>query len=190
MGYQSIATGALIGWELLQREAHIYIRFMADHYRPPAHPDHIYVVNYKTSTGSWEPLLSANGKPLYPELMAELDEMKTLRPTGGLMLRRDGGGLPWATKGEMLTHFARVAKKIIRAAGLRDELTFTSFGRHGGGTEANDSGLTETQLKQKGQWKSPAAMARYLHRDDQGKQEAQERRLKLRAKRAKQAAKK
>jgi hypothetical protein len=69
-------------------------------------------------------------------------------------------------------------------------LTFTSFGRHGGGTEANDSGLTETQLKHRGQWKTKAAMGRYLHRDDQGKQEAQEKRIKLRAKRARQAAKK
>jgi hypothetical protein len=122
--------------------------------------------------------------------MAELDAIKALRPTGGLMLRRDGSGLPWATKGEMLTHFARVVKTIVRAAGLRDELTFTSFGRHGGGTEANHSGLTETQLKQKGQWSSKAAMGHYLHDDDQAKQEAQEKRLKLRAKRAKQAAKK
>jgi hypothetical protein len=190
MGYQSIATGALIGWELLQREAHIYIRFMAEHYRPPAHPDHVYVVDYKTGTGAWEPLFNTKGKPLYPELMAELDAMKALRPTGGLMLRRDGSGLPWATKGEMLTHFARVVKTIIRAAGLRDELTFTSFGRHGGGTEAQDSGLTDAQLRQKGQWTTTAAMGRYLHRDDQGKQEAQEKRIKLRAKRARQAAKK
>ena len=41
MGYPSLATGVLIGWELLQRKAHIFIRFMADHYRPesrrPAH---------------------------------------------------------------------------------------------------------------------------------------------------------
>jgi hypothetical protein len=192
MGYQSIATGALHGWELVQREAHIYIRFMAEHYRPPAHPDHVWVVNYKTKveSGSWEPLFNGRGKPLYPELMAELDAMKALRPTGGLMLRRDGSGLPWATKGEMLTHFARVVKTIIRAAGLRDELTFTSFGRHGGGTEANDSGLTETQLKQKGQWSSKAAMGRYLHSDDQAKQEAQEKRIKLRVKRAKRTAKK
>jgi hypothetical protein len=152
----------------------------------------VWVVNYKTKieSGSWEPLFNAKGKPLYPELMAELDAIKALRPTGGLMLRRDGSGLPWATKGEMLTHFARVVKTIVRAAGLRDELTFTSFGRHGGGTEANHSGLTETQLKQKGQWSSKAAMGHYLHDDDQAKQEAQEKRLKLRAKRAKQAAKK
>jgi hypothetical protein len=36
-------------------------------------------------------------------------------------------------------------------AGLRNELTFTSFGRRGGTTEASTSGLTETQLMQKGQ---------------------------------------
>jgi hypothetical protein len=192
MGFASIATGALIGWELVQREAHIFIRFRAEHYRPPNHPDHVWVVNYKTKieSGSWEPLFNTKGKPLYPELMAELDVMKDLRPTGGLMLRRDGSGRPWATKGEMLTHFARVVKKIVRAAGLRDELTFTSFGRHGGGTEANHSGMTETQLKQKGQWSSKAAMGHYLHGDDQAKQEAQEKRLKLRAKRARLAAKK
>jgi hypothetical protein len=90
----------------------------------------------------------------------------------------------------MLTHLARVVKTIIRAAGLRDELTFTSFGRHGGGTEANHSGLTESQLKKKGQWSSKAAMGHYLHDDDPAKQDAQEKRLKLRAKRARQAAKK
>jgi hypothetical protein len=56
-------------------------------------------------------------------------------------------------------------------------LTFTSFGRHGGGTEANDSGLTKTQLKHGGQWTTKAAMGRYLHRDDPGKQEAQEKRI-------------
>jgi hypothetical protein len=38
MGFQSIATGALIGWEFVQREAHIFIRFMTKHYRPPNHP--------------------------------------------------------------------------------------------------------------------------------------------------------
>lgn len=55
IGYPSLATGALIGWEWLQREAHIFIRFVAEHYRPPERPNHVYVINYKTSTGSWEP---------------------------------------------------------------------------------------------------------------------------------------
>jgi hypothetical protein len=39
------------------------------------------------------------GKALYPLLMAELDAMKALRPRGGLMLRRDGSGLPWGGQG-------------------------------------------------------------------------------------------
>ncbi|MDH2385470.1 hypothetical protein [Bradyrhizobium sp. CER78] len=185
MGYSSLATGALIGWELLQREAHIFIRFMVDHYRPPSRPDHVYVINYKTSTGSWEPLLNSKGAPLYPVLMAELDAIKQLRPTGGLMMRRDGSSLPWFGKAEMLTQVQRITKKIILAAGLRPELTFTSFGRHGGTTEASASGLTETQLMQKGQWSSTAAMAHYLHDDDEAKQDAQMKRIKRRARQAK-----
>jgi len=177
----------LIGWEWLQREAHIFIRFVAEHYRPPNRPNHVYVINYKTSTGSWEPLFNAQGKALYPLLMAELDAIKKLRPTGGLMLRRDGSSLPWFGKGEILTQVQRISKKIILAAGLRPELTFTSFGRHGGTTEASASGLTETQLMQKGQWSSTATMAHYLHDDDEAKQEAQMKRIKRRARQAKQA---
>jgi hypothetical protein len=107
MGYPSLATGVLIGWEWLQRKAHIFIRFTAEHYRPESRPNQVSVINYKTSTGSWEPLFDKKGKPLYPVLMAELDAMKALRPTGGLMLRRDGGGLPWGGKGEMLTQVKR-----------------------------------------------------------------------------------
>jgi hypothetical protein len=39
-----------------------------------------------------------------------LEATAALRPTGGLMLRRDRDGRLWATEGEMLTHFARVVK--------------------------------------------------------------------------------
>lgn len=35
----------------------------------------------------------------YPLLMAELDAIEKLRPTGGLMLRRDGSSLTWFGKG-------------------------------------------------------------------------------------------
>ena len=182
MGYPSLATGVLIGWELLQRKAHFFIRFEAGHYRPADHPDHICVINWKTGTGSWEPLFDKKRKPLYPVLMKELDAIKALRPTGGLMLRRDGTGRPWAGKGEMLTQVERISKKIILAAGLRPELTFTSFGRHGGATESSTSGLTTTQLMKKGQWSSPKAMVRYIHSDDEAKQDAQTKRIKRRAK--------
>ena len=108
----------------------------------------------RPSTGSWEPLFDNKGKPLYPLLMAELDAIKALRPTGGLILRRDGSGLPWAARARYSPRSSAISKKVILAAGLRPELTFTSFGRHGGTTEASTSGLTETQLMQKGQWSS------------------------------------
>jgi hypothetical protein len=182
MGFQSIATGALIGWEFLQREHHIYTAFMAEHYRPDSHPGHVHVVNPKTGKGDWTPLFSKDGQPLYPELLAELDAMKRLRPTGGLMLRRDGSGLPWATKGEMLTHLTRIVKTIIRAAGMRDELTFTSF-RHGGATEAATSGLSDSEMRVKGQWTSNKVLRNYVHKNDEMHINAHEKR---RAKRAKE----
>jgi hypothetical protein len=183
MGYPSLATAALIGWELLQRKAHIFIRFEAKHYRPADRPNHIYVINWKTGTGSWEPLFDAEGNSLYPVLMSELDDIKAKRATGGLMLRRDGSARPWAGKGEMLTQVERNARKIIDAAGLPKELTFTSFGRHGGATESKDSGLTELQLKEKGQWSSTKAMGNYLHGNDEAKRDAQLKRIQRRAKR-------
>ena len=82
----------------------------------------------------------------------------------------------------LLTQVERISKKTILAAGLRPELTFTSLGRHGGATETNTSGRTETQLMTKGQWSSTAAMGNYLHDDDEGKQDAQMKRMKRRAK--------
>ena len=38
MGLPSLATGALIGWEWLQREADIFATFGVAHYRPKEHP--------------------------------------------------------------------------------------------------------------------------------------------------------
>ena len=75
------------------------------------------------------------------------------------------------------------AREIIDAADLPKELTFNSFGRHGGATESKDSGLTVPQLMEKGQWSSPNAMPRYLHGNDEAKQDAQVKRIKRRAKR-------
>jgi hypothetical protein len=111
-------------------------------------------------------LFNEAGDPLFPELMAELEAMKALRPTGGLMLRRDHNGRVWATKGERLTHLARKVKDIIRAAGLRDELTFSSF-RHGGFTEAAAARLTDRQIVAQGQHTTPKNLKRYVHPDDE-----------------------
>ena len=49
---------------------------MVEHYRPADRPNHIYVINWKTGTGEWEPLFDDNGDPLYPTLIRELDEIE------------------------------------------------------------------------------------------------------------------
>ncbi len=79
------------------------------------------------------------------------------------MLRRDWGDhAPWPTanKGD-LTLMSRKVKTIIVAAGLRPELTFTSF-RHGGFTESGDAGLTDAETRAVSRQKTPRVMPRYI----------------------------
>lgn len=84
------------------------------------------------------------------------------------MIRRDWGDKgPWPTWPQPdlpdLTHMSRKVKEVIRAAGLRDELTFTSF-RHGGFTEAGDAELTDREIMAQGRHKSPKVLPRYVKR--------------------------
>jgi hypothetical protein len=62
-----------------------------------------------------------------------------------------------------ILHVSRKVKEVIRAAGLRDELTFTSF-RHGGFTEAADSNLTDVEMWAQGRHKSAKVLPRYAKR--------------------------
>ena len=96
--------------------------------------------------------------------MAELDAINRER-IGGLMLTRDWGERgSWPTGDNAdLTHMSRKAKEIIRAAGLRDELTFTSF-RHGGFTEAADADLSDAQMRAQGRHKSAKVLPTYAKR--------------------------
>jgi hypothetical protein len=81
--------------------------------RPVDRPNYIYVINRKTGTGSWEPLFDDEGKPTLPTLIGEPDKIKAKRPTGGLMLRRDGTGRPWVG-----SSVERKCQETIDAAGL------------------------------------------------------------------------
>ena len=165
--YLPLRNDALIGWEWLQREIEIFATFEVGHYRPKERPNSVRVVHEKTGEENWIPLFDDRGAPLYPELMASLDAMKRTR-IAGLMLRRDWGKHdPWPTwpkEDEVdLTHMSRKVKEVIRAAGLRDELTFTSF-RHGGFTEAADSDLTDAEMRAQGRHKSAKVLPRYAKR--------------------------
>ena len=127
----------------------------------------VRVVHEKTKEESWIPLFTDNGAPVYPELMAELDAIKRDR-IGGLMLRRDWGERgPWPTwpKPDQpdFTHLSRKVKEVIRAAELRDELSFTSF-RHGGFTETGDAELTDREIMAQGRHKSVKVLPKYVKR--------------------------
>ena len=107
----------------------IFATFDVAHYRPKERPNTVRVLHEKTNEENWMPLFDDNGVPLYPELMSELDAIKRDR-IGGLMLTpRLGRPWPVADMAEAgqpdLTHMSRKVKEVIRAAGLRDELTFT-----------------------------------------------------------------
>ena len=163
LGYPSLATAALIGWEWLQREEDIFASFDVRHYRPKERPNTVRVVHEKTREENWVPLFDDASVPLYPELMGELDALKRDR-IGGLMLCRDWGErLPWPTERGDLDLMRHKVKRIIRAAGLRDELSFTSF-RHGGFTEAADADLTDAEIRAQGRHRSAKVLPRYAKR--------------------------
>ena len=54
-------------------------------------------------------------------------------------------------------------KDIIRAAGLRDELSFASF-RHGGFTEGADADITDAELRAAGRHRSARQLPTYAKR--------------------------
>jgi hypothetical protein len=168
LGYGSIATAALAAWEWLQREEHLFRAFEVKHYRPPERPDSVHVVHPKTGEEAWWPLFDEAKRPLFPELMVELDNIKK-RSISGHIFRRDHGHrrsaipLPWITARGDLDYVRSVVKQIIRAADLRDELSFTSF-RHGGFTEGADSDLTDAELRAAGRHRSARRLPTYAKR--------------------------
>jgi len=169
-GFASLATAALVAWELVQREADVFGTFDVTHYRPKEHPNLVRVIDEKTGEEGWVSLFDEHGAAVYPELMAELDAIKRSR-IAGLMICRDRDQRPWPTWPQPdtepdlidLTHMSRTVKSIIKAAGLRDELTFASF-RHGASTEMGDAELTDREIMAQGRWASPKVLPNYVKR--------------------------
>lgn len=167
LGLSSLATAALMGWEWLQRETDIFATFDVSHYRPKERPNMVRVVDEKTKQQSWIPLIDDAGAAIYPELMVELDAIKRQR-IGGLMLCRDWGERgPWPTWPRPdqpdFTHLSRKVKEVIRAASLRNELSFTSF-RHGGFTEGGDAELTDREMLAQGRHTTVKVLPKYTKR--------------------------
>lgn len=163
-----MATASLVTWEWLQREEHVFGAFEIAHYRPKECPNSVKIVHPKNGEEAWWPLFDEAGEALFPELMAELDEIKRTT-VSGLVFRRDHAHrrsrtpLPWITDKKDLRYLRDVVKEIIRSAGLRAELSFTSF-RHGGFTEGADSDLTYAELRAAGRHRSSRQLPTYAKR--------------------------
>jgi len=102
-------------------------------------------------------------------LIAEFDAINTTM-VSGLVFRRDHAHrrfkkefVPWITGRKDLRYLRGVVKDIIIAAGLRNELTFTSF-RHGGFTEGADSDWTDAELRAAGRHRSARQLPTYSKR--------------------------
>ena len=168
LGFCSVATAALVAWEWLQREEHVFGAFEISHYRPKERPNSVKIVHPKNGEEAWWPLFDESGEALFPELMAELDAIKQTM-VSGLILRRDHAHrrsrapLPWITERKDLRYLRSVVKKIVVAAGLRSELSFTSF-RHGGFTEGADSDLTDAELRAAARHRSTRQLPTYAKR--------------------------
>jgi len=168
LGYRSVGTAALLTWEWLQRQEHVFGAFEISHYRPNERPNSVKIVHPKNDEEAWWPLFDETGKPLFPELMTELEAIKETM-VSGLVFRRDHEHrrsrtpLPWITERKDLRYLRSVVKKIVAAAGLRSELSFTSF-RHGGFTEGADSDLTDAELRAAARHRSPRQLPTYAKR--------------------------
>jgi hypothetical protein len=168
LGYYSVGTAALLTWEWLQREEHVFGAFEISHYRPKERPNSVRIVHPKNGEEAWWPLFDETGEALFPELMAELDAIKETIAMG-LIFRRDHKHrrslmpLPWITERKDLRYLRSVVKKIVTAAGLRPELSFTSF-RHGGFTEGADSDLTDAELRAAARHRSTRQLPTYAKR--------------------------
>jgi hypothetical protein len=168
LGYGSVGTAVLLTWEWLQREEHVFGAFETSHYRPKERPNSVKIVHPKNGEEAWWPLFDETGASLFPELMAELDAIKETNVTG-LIFRRDhkhrrsSTPLPWLTERKDLRYLRSVVKKIAAAAGLRPELSFTSF-RHGGFTEGADSDLTDAELRAAARHRSTRQLPTYAKR--------------------------
>ena len=168
LGYRSVGTAALLTWEWLQRQEHVFGAFEISHYRPNERPNSVKIVHPKNGEEAWWPLFDETNAPLFPELMTELDAIKATI-VSGLVFRRDHDHrksrtqLPWITERKDLRYLRAVVKKIVAAAELRSELSFTSF-RHGGFTEGADSDLTDAELRAAARHRSSHQLPTYAKR--------------------------
>jgi hypothetical protein len=187
-GSASLGTAAMVAFYWLVREEDIFCRMAWSDYRPVGQENQVLVwhqKNRKTEKVAI-PLVDADGTALFPEMTARLDAAPR---NGTLMVMRDSPDprkkihMPWTTGGRNPMRYVQAeVRRICRAAGLPDEISFTSF-RHGGHTDGADSGLTDAQMRALGAHKTTAALLRYTKETDAQRRDGARKRLNKRTER-------
>ena len=187
-GTPSLGTAAMIAFYWLVREEDIFSRMAWSDYRPAEQANYVLAWHHKNRKTEKIaiPLFDVDGTELWPETVARLEGVTR---TGTLIVMRDNPDprkkvhLPWMTGGRNPMRYVQAeVRRICRAAGLPDDITFTSF-RHGGHTDGADSGLTDAQMRALGAHKSTAALLRYAKETDAQRKIAARKRLNKRTER-------
>ena len=71
-----IGDGGSCGLGMAPTIGTLFGAFDVAHYRPKERPDNVRIVHPKTGEEAWWPLFGNTGRPIYPDLTAELDAMK------------------------------------------------------------------------------------------------------------------
>lgn len=147
LGYCSIGTAAMIGWEWLQREEDIFGTIAWTHYTAGVM---VKIKHEKTREQVEQPLIDdESGEALFPELEARLADTPR---RGSLIIIRDRKDkkrrefVPWTTNW-LHRVFRDIRDTDMSDQGLpplRSDLGFSSF-RKGGMTELGDFELTDQE---------------------------------------------
>ena len=176
-----LAFAARAAWELLQRPSEIRDCFAWKHYRPPEHPNEVWVGFNKNKNPIWKPLEDEEGR-FYPELEDYLKLIPQRSPIvcthEVLKGRQKSSGVfkPYSKR-----FFEKSVKMVAVAAGL-PHITLAKF-RHGGLTELGDAKLPDTLAQALSRHKQRSTLDRYIHSTNEQALTASRQRLDHRNKR-------
>jgi hypothetical protein len=165
MGYPEVAFAARAAWDLLQRPTEVRERFAWSHYRPPDHPNAIFVGFTKTNAPVWKPLEDDQGL-FYPELESLLKLTPRRAPLVCVHEVIQGNQKPTGIfKPYAGRLFSERVRRVADAAQLPKHITLAAF-RHGGLTELGDAGLPDTMAQALSRHRQRTTLDRYIHRTD------------------------
>src|SRR5262249_15709821 len=130
-GTPSLGTAAMIAFYWLVREEDIFGRMTWSDYRPTDHPNDVLAWHHKNRKTEKIAIrvFDVDGTDLWAEMVVRFGGMKR---TGTLIVMRDAPDprkkihLPWTTGGRNPMRWVQAeVRRICRAAGLPDEITFT-----------------------------------------------------------------